>query len=165
MAKDGSVAPKERVNITYKPATGDARESVELPFKMLLLADLTGRTDERSVEERVPISVDRDSFSHVMAEQNLTIQTTVANKLSPDGGELSVTLHVRSISDLTPDGIAAQVPELQSLLTLRSALISLKGPMGNVPAFRRKIQSLLGDDTAKQQLTKELALLENNEGT
>lgn len=160
MTKDGSVAPKERVNITYKPATGDARESVELPFKMLLLADLTGRTDARPVEERAPISVDRDSFAAVMAEQDLTVQATVANRLRQNGGELSVTLHVRSLADLTPDGIAAQVPELQSLLTLRSALISLKGPMGNVPAFRRKIQSLLGDDTSKQRLIKELALRE-----
>ena len=28
MAKEGSVAPKERVNIVYKPATGDASEEV-----------------------------------------------------------------------------------------------------------------------------------------
>ncbi|HXX93864.1 MAG TPA: type VI secretion system contractile sheath small subunit, partial [Planctomycetota bacterium] len=26
MAKEGSVAPRERVNIVYKPATGDAQE-------------------------------------------------------------------------------------------------------------------------------------------
>ena len=31
MAKEGSVAPKERVNITYKPATGDAQE--EMSFR------------------------------------------------------------------------------------------------------------------------------------
>jgi len=43
-------------------------------------------------------------------------------------------------------------------LRLRSALIALKGPMGNVPTFRRKIQNLLGDDTARQQLMKELGL-------
>ncbi|MDE1996137.1 MAG: type VI secretion system contractile sheath small subunit, partial [Rhizobiaceae bacterium] len=29
MANESSVAPKERVNIRYKPATGDAREEVE----------------------------------------------------------------------------------------------------------------------------------------
>lgn len=158
MTKEGSVAPKERVNITYKPATGDARESVELPFKMLLLADLTGLHDARTVEERVPISVDRDNFTEVMAEQNLSIHATVPNKVGRGAGELAITLQVRSLADLTPDGIAAQVPELQNLLALRSALISLKGPMGNVPAFRRKIQSLLGDDIAKRRLIEELAL-------
>ena len=33
MAKEGTVAPKERVNIVYRPATGDAQEEVELPLK------------------------------------------------------------------------------------------------------------------------------------
>ena len=36
MAKEGSVAPRERVNIVYKPATGDAQEEKELPLKLLV---------------------------------------------------------------------------------------------------------------------------------
>lgn len=166
MAKEGSVAPKERVNITYKPATGDAQEEVELPLKILMLGDYTGRTDARPVEERTPISIDKDTFAQVMAEQQLAVQTSVADKLSDSpGGELSVALKLRSLSDFTPDGIAAQVPQLQQLLALRSALIALKGPMGNIPAFRRKIQTLLGDDGARQQLMKELGLgAEQGEG-
>ena len=47
MANEGSVAPKERVNIVYKPATGDAKEEVELPLKMLMIGDYTGRPDPR----------------------------------------------------------------------------------------------------------------------
>ena len=159
MAKEGSVAPKERVNITYKPSTGEAQEEVELPFKILMLSDFTGRADPRPIEERAPISVDKDNFTQVMAEQRLTIEAAVADKLSEQpGAELSVKLSLRSLADFTPDGIAAQVPELQQLLALRSALISLKGPMGNIPAFRRKIQALLGDDAARQQLIRELGL-------
>ncbi|HUU45960.1 MAG TPA: type VI secretion system contractile sheath small subunit, partial [Acidobacteriota bacterium] len=34
MAKEGSVAPRERVNIVYKPATG-VDEERELPLKMM----------------------------------------------------------------------------------------------------------------------------------
>ncbi|HKT99965.1 MAG TPA: type VI secretion system contractile sheath small subunit, partial [Paraburkholderia sp.] len=41
MASDGSVAPKERVNIVYRPATGDAKAEVELPLKLLVLGDFT----------------------------------------------------------------------------------------------------------------------------
>ena len=127
MAKEGSVAPKERVNITYKPSTGDAQEEVELPFKMLMLSDFTGRTDPRPVEERAPISVDKDNFAQVMAEQQLSVQTSVPDKLSEQpGAELSVKLSLRSLADFTPDGIAAQVPELQQLLALRRQIDSLK---------------------------------------
>ena len=34
MAKEGSVAPKERINVTFKPATGGAQEEIELPLRM-----------------------------------------------------------------------------------------------------------------------------------
>ena len=33
MSSTGSVAPKERVNIVYKPATGGAQAEIELPMK------------------------------------------------------------------------------------------------------------------------------------
>lgn len=43
MAKEGSVAPKERINVTFKPATGGAQEDIELPLKLLAIGDYTHR--------------------------------------------------------------------------------------------------------------------------
>lgn len=157
MTKAGSVAPRERVNITYHPATGDAREGVELPLKLLVLADLGCGADPRPVEERAPISLDRDNFARVMAEQRLCVRTTVPDRLASEPGEaLQVDLPIRSLADLTPDGIVAHVPALQQLLALRRALIALKGPMGNLPEFRRTLQRLLGDAQARARLTAEI---------
>ena len=65
MAKESSVAPKERVNIVYKPATGDAKEEKELPLKLLMLGDYTLREEETLLEDRKPISVDKDNFDDV----------------------------------------------------------------------------------------------------
>ena len=159
MSKEGSVAPKERVNITYKAATGDAQEQKELPLKMLVLGDFTGRKDDRPVEERKPINIDKDNFDQVMSEQKLATSVVVPNTLSEEpGAELSLTLKFDGLGDFTPDGIVKQVPDLQKLLELRNALIALKGPLGNLPAFRRKIQSLLGDETARKKLMEELGI-------
>jgi type VI secretion system protein ImpB len=157
MAKEGTVAPKERVNITYRPATGQAQEQIELPLKFLLLADITGRPDPRPVEERAPISVDKDNFGRVMAEQKLRVDAMVPNRLLDEpGAEMSVSLNIGSLADFGPDGIASQVPALQQLLEVRNALIALKGPLGNLPAFRRKIQHLLANDQTRKQLASEL---------
>lgn len=161
MSKEGSVAPKERVNITYKAATGDAQEQKELPLKMLVLGDFTGRKDERTVEERKPINIDKDNFDQVLGEQKLSATFSVPNKLSEEpGAEMALTLKFDSLSDFTPDGVVNQVPELKALLELRNALIALKGPLGNLPAFRRKIQHLLGDDEARKKLMQELGIPE-----
>ena len=95
MAKDRAVAPKERVNITYKSATGDIQEERELPFKILALGDYTGRADDRPVEERAPINIDKDNFNSVMEEQKLGVEISVPDRLSGEAdAELSAVLEV-----------------------------------------------------------------------
>ena len=161
MAKEGSVAPKERVNIVYRPATGDAKEEVELPLKLLIMGDFTLRPDDRMVEEREPVNIDKDNFNEVLKAQNLSLDLTIPNKLSEDPeAETSVSLKFESIKDFDPEAIARKTPELNRLLELREALASLKGPMSNRPEFRKKIQELVKDEAARQQLLKELKLEE-----
>ena len=163
MAKEGSVAPKERVNITYKPATGDAKEEVELPLKLLVLSDFTLKNDERMVEDREPVSIDKDNFNEVLKAQNLELQMTVANKLTaPKEGEepdeMGVKLNFNSIKDFEPDAIAQKVPELKKLMDLREALKAVKGPLGNVPDFRKKVQDIIKEPDAREKLLKELGI-------
>jgi type VI secretion system protein ImpB len=159
MAKEGTVAPKERINIVYKPATGDAQEDVELPLKLLFIGDYTGRPDPRPLEERKPINVDKDNFQQVLAEQKLALQLQVADKLSNEANStLNVDLQFKKLSDFAPEAVAKQVPELRRLLELRNALTALKGPLGNVPTFKKKIQSLLNDDGARAKLMGELGV-------
>jgi type VI secretion system protein ImpB len=161
MAKEGSVAPKERVNIVYRPATGDAKEEVELPLKLLIMGDFTRRPDDRTVEEREPINIDKDNFNEVLKEQKLNLDVTIPNKLSEDpDAEMSVSLKFETIRDFEPEAIVRKTPELNKLLELREALTSLKGPMSNRPEFRKKIQELIKDEAARQQLLKELKIEE-----
>jgi type VI secretion system protein ImpB len=161
MAKEGSVAPKERVNIVYRPATGDAKEEVELPLKLLVMGDFTLRADDRVVEEREPINIDKDNFNEVLKAQNLKLDITIPNKLSEDPEEeMSLGLKFESLADFGPEAIVKNTPELNKLLELREALTSLKGPMSNRPEFRKKIQKLIKDEAAREQLLKELKLEE-----
>jgi type VI secretion system protein ImpB len=165
MAREGSVAPQERVNITYKPATGDAQAEVELPLKNLFIGDYTGRADPRPLEERKPINIDKDNFQQVLAEQNLSCTMSVPDMLSGEkDASLNVNLRFRRLADFGPEAVAEQVPELKKLLELRGALTALKGPLGNVPAFKRKIQALLNDQGAREKLVKELGISKGEGG-
>ncbi|MBC2714122.1 MAG: type VI secretion system contractile sheath small subunit [Desulfobacteraceae bacterium] len=161
MAKEASVAPKERVNIVYRPATGDAKEEVELPLRILVMGDFTQSPDDRMLEEREPINIDKDNFNEVLKEQNINLNLTVSNKISgePDD-ELSVNLNFESIKDFEPEKIARKTPELNKLLELRESLTALKGPLSNIPGFRKKLQELVKDDAAREQLLKELGVEE-----
>lgn len=160
MASAGSVAPKERINITYKPATGDAQAEVELPLKLLVVGDYTQRADDRPVEERAPINVDKDNFQEVLKAQKLTLDLSVPNRLQKEDSDdsLAVSLNFQSLADFEPDAIVEKVPELKSILELREALKSLKGPLGNVPDFRKKLQALVADEGSRAKLLAELGL-------
>lgn len=162
MGQEGSVAPKERVNIVYRPATGDAKEEVELPLKVLVMGDYTMKEDDTPIEERKTINIDKDNFSEVMKAQNLELDVQVPNKLSEDPEEkLAANLKFKSLADFNPDSIVAQVPELKQLIEMRDALKALKGPLGNIPAFQKKLKELVTDEGTRERLMKELGMDES----
>jgi type VI secretion system protein ImpB len=160
MSKEGSVAPKERINIKYIPATGDAQAEIELPLKTLVVGDFKGHTEETPVEERSTVSVDKNNFESVMRESELGLSTVVKNKLSDDeNADMPVELRFNALTDFNPDSIASQVPELNKLIELREALVALKGPLGNIPAFRDRLQELLSSEESRDKLLSELNLV------
>jgi type VI secretion system protein ImpB len=132
-----------------------------------MLGDFTGRQDDRPVEERKPINVDKDNFDKVMAAQNLSANVTVKNKLADgDQGDMHVALKFNTLRDFRPEGLAEQVPELRELLDLRNALTALKGPLigGNVPEFRKKLMDALRDPDKRNRLMRELGIDEPSKG-
>ncbi|MGS7253491.1 type VI secretion system contractile sheath small subunit [Pseudomonas sp. SK] len=160
MAKEGSVAPKERINVTFKPATGGAQEEIELPLKLLAIGDYTLRADDRKIEDRKPISIDKMNFDEVLAKQELSMTLAVPNRLQEgtEGEELAVSLRVNTMKDFNPASLVEQVPELKKLMELREALVALKGPLGNAPAFRKAIEGVLADSESRERVLGELGL-------
>jgi type VI secretion system protein ImpB len=160
MAKEGSVAPKERINVTFKPAIGGAQEEIELPLKLMVLGDFTQRADDRKIEDRKPISIDKNNFDEVLGKQELSLTFNVPNRLQDEesADELPVQLRINSMKDFNPAAVVDQVPELKKLMELRDALVALKGPLGNAPAFRKAIESVLSDDDSRDRVLGELGL-------
>lgn len=150
--KQQSRAPKERINITYRPAT-NTKEQKELPFRMAMLGDFTLRPDDTPLEERKMIRVDKDSFNDVMKSQNLGVSVNVKNKLTGNADdELGVQLKFATLKDFEPEQIARQVPELNQLLETREALNALKAPLANKRDFQKKIMDLVKDEETRKKL-------------
>ena len=116
MLKDGSVAPKERINITFKPAIGGVQEEVELPLKLLVLGDFSQREDPRKLEDRKPIGIDKNTLDEVLAKQALSLTLSVPNRLQEEGGieELSVEVRINAMKDFNPATWLNKYPNCKS---------------------------------------------------
>ncbi|MCB5205261.1 type VI secretion system contractile sheath small subunit [Neorhizobium sp. T786] len=157
MGRESSVAPKERINIKYVPATNGQQEEAELPLRLMVIGDFVGKDDATPLEDRRPLVVDKNNFAAMMEGAGIGRDLTVKNVLAEDAdSDLRVSLGFKSLKDFEPDAIVQQVPELKKLIELREALVALKGPLGNMPAFRRRLQQLLDNEDSRAQLLTEL---------
>lgn len=154
---DGSTPPKERINVKYIPAVQGKPEK-ELPFKLLMVGDYTGRPDDRPLEERAPVEIDKDTFTEVMRKHNLTLTINVPDRLpgAEKDAEMPVELRFGTLRDFEPSSIIKQVPALKRLLDLRQALAALKQPLADKRELRRELQRILNDEQQWKRLLEEL---------
>ena len=161
MSQDISVAPKERINIVYKSATGDQQEQVELPLKLLVVGDFTNGVMANNLSERKPININKINFNAVLQDQKIQLALNVPDRLSNEKeASLSVQLNIGSLEDFEPDHLANNIPELKKLLALREALKGLKAPLGNIPTFRKRLAEIVADAATRQQILAELNITE-----
>ncbi len=152
-----SESPKERINVTYKPATGDQSAEIEIPYKITVLGEFNPDEEAKPVEDKKAIKVDKNNFNEVLKHQGLSLEFAVADKLTEEqDASLNIKLDINSMKDFSPESIVENVTELKKLMELRESLIALKGPLGNVPAFRKAIESVVGDDAEREKLLAEL---------
>ena len=159
MSNQQSESPKERINVTYKPATGGATEEIEIPYKTLVLGDFNPDEEFTTVEDKKPINVNKSNFNDVLQKQNISLNISVDNKLTDEeDATLEATIHFNSMKDFSPENIVEQVDELKKLQELRESLMSLKGPLGNIPAFRKAIAGAIENPEEAAKLLAELGI-------
>ena len=154
--------PPARVNLFLEVAKGDAKERVELPMRMLVMGDFTGREDGTPLEDREVINLNKDNFENVLRSQELGVQTAVPNTLTGEG-DLAVDLTFDSMRAFEPDQIAKQVPELSRLLATRNLLQDLRNRLISAADFRKQIESVINDPEARDQLLAELDAIVQDE--
>jgi hypothetical protein len=84
--EDTTVAGHVRVNLVDRPTEGTAGpDDVELPMKILVVGDHTGREDPRPLAERPTAPLDKDRFDAAMTAPTLRLDLTVPDHTDDAG--------------------------------------------------------------------------------
>jgi len=147
--------PPSRVDLTLDVDTGDASEGVELPLRLLVVSDLTGKKEDTPVDEREIVNITDSNFEEVMESYDLGLQYTVPDELTGEG-RLNVDLDFENLDSFEPEAVAQQVPELSHLLAARNLLQDLKNRLISMGEFRQRLEAIMSDEGAKEELLQEL---------
>lgn len=158
--------PRSRINLRYRTNIKGSAELLELPFRLLLLADLSvGSSVDREVEldNRRLRSLDGKNLDSMMEDMRMSINFKVENLIDPSSepGEedpgLAVELRIKNRQSFIPGDVANQVPKIRSLLLLRRLLLEMQSNIDNRKELRRIIHEIFGNPEALASLKQELA--------
>jgi len=147
-----------RVQIEYDVELYGARRSIELPFVMGVMADLSGQPEQPlpPVAERQFLDIDIDNFDQRLRAIAPRVAFTVPNELTGQG-HLGVDLRFTCLDDFSPEAIARQIPALRTLLEARTRLKDLLTYMDG----KADAEALLAQVLADPALQAALALPED----
>lgn len=112
----------DRVNLTYQSKTGDRVEDVELPFRVMVLSDLTRDEMSEGFENLTPIKLRSADIGILFQHLKPTLDLKVVDRLSEDDGELLLHFSFQSLDDFRPENIIEAVPALSALLRFNDSI-------------------------------------------
>lgn len=142
-----------RVQIEYDVELYGAEKTIQLPFVMGVLADLSGKPLDPlpPVADRKMLEIDVDNFDDRLKSMKPRVAFQVSNTLTGEGN-LNVELTFESMNDFSPAAIARKVDALNKLLQARSQLSNLLTYMDGKSGAEELIAKVLQDPGLLQAL-------------
>ena len=138
--------PKSRITLTYRTNVNGQPEDVTLPFRLLIMGDLskgTSKDQKVDLDARQIRQLDGKNLNQVMKDMDMAVSFTVANKIDPDKrSEIDVTIPVTSMRSFQPLEIAQHVPKVRALLLLKKLLLEVQANIDNRKEFRSLLREL-----------------------
>lgn len=142
-----------RVQIEYDVEVYGAEKTVQLPFVMGVLSDLSGKPAEAlpGVADRKFLEIDVDNFDDRLKSMKPRVAFNVPNTLTGEGN-LSVDVTFESMDDFSPAAIARKVEPLRKLLETRTQLANLMTYMDGKSGAEELLAKALQDPNLLQSL-------------
>lgn len=142
-----------RVQIEYDVEVYGAQKTIQLPFVMGVMSDLSGNPAEKlpGVADRKFLEIDVDNFDERLKSMKPRVAFAVPNTLTGEGN-LMCDITFESMDDFSPAAIAKKVEPLRKLLETRTQLANLMTYMDGKAGAEELIGNILKDPSLLRSL-------------
>ncbi len=142
-----------RVQIEYDVELNGAQKTVQLPFVMGVMADLSGKPADplAPVADRSFMNIDVDNFDERLKAMKPRVAFQVPNTLTGEGN-ISLDITFESMGDFSPEAVARKVDALNKLLQARTQLADLLTYMDGKVGAEELLSKVLNDPALLQSL-------------
>jgi len=152
--------PKSRLTLTYRTNVNGQLEDKQLPFRLLIMGDLSnGTSKDRALEldQRNFRHLDGRNLNAVIADMKMKMELSIDNKVDPDKADtIDVVLPLRGMKSFSPADIAENVPKLKALLLLKKLLLEVQNNIDNRKEFRNLLRQVAEDPNLAAAIRQEL---------
>ncbi|MEE2960774.1 MAG: type VI secretion system contractile sheath small subunit [Myxococcota bacterium] len=152
--------PKSRLTLTYKTQVEGQKEEVTLPFRMLVMGDLSaGTSTDRAndLDARNIRQLDGTNLNAVLKDMGVSIKMTVPNRIDAENSEgLDIEIPIESMKSFEPLAVGNAIPKVKGLMLLKKLLLEAQSNLDNRKDFRRLVQALSDSPDAVSALQSSL---------
>lgn len=152
--------PRSRITLTYRTTINGQPETVNLPFRLMVLGDFsrgTSKDQQLDLDERKIRSLSGNNLDAVIRDMGIQLKLSVPNRVNPDeSAVLDVELPIQGIKSFGPDEVAKHVPQVKALLLLRALLLEAQSNIDNRKDLRKKIYDLFSKPEQLKSAVAEL---------
>ncbi|MCG9771560.1 type VI secretion system contractile sheath small subunit, partial [Pseudoalteromonas piscicida] len=116
--------------------------------------------------ERERIAINKNNLEQVLKDMSPKAKFQVSNKIAGDG-EIGINLTFDDFKSFDPEQVAAQVPELNKMMSMRNLLRDLKSNLLDNSTLRKELERILQNkpelDELKARLNELAPLLSEQE--
>lgn len=150
--------PKSRLTLTYRTEVSGEPEEKKLPFRLLVMGDLSlqesANTESKEkgtdLDQRSIRNLNGQNLNEVMKDLDIRLKMEVPNRIDSAGKNLELTLKLDSMKSFQPEQVAEQVTEVKALLLLKRLLLEVQGNLDNRKGFRQLIRELNEKQKSKE---------------
>jgi len=106
----------DRVNLVYRTTVGDSVQEIELPFRLLVLADFSCNQASAAFDDQEPIVLNSARADSLYLRYRPEIAIRVKNVLIDSGDELVIHHTIKSIDSFHPQSIISEARPFTELL-------------------------------------------------